>query len=794
MADKIPAYAGRADLKKMGRMAPPPNRDDRMAKIGDWRDAKGYAGEVNYQAAKSGDLGQYEKSEAVNRPGVYADESFITYDQPYFSHMWVGRPDQLLGNPHINQSMDEHTAGLSTMSHIKDVISQPGAVRTDLFKALLRADRALAKEALEIGDKATETAMFAQHNSTARVFHAARLAARAQFGIPSKEELFGPKFKTTKRVWDKKSKRYVEQEMTAQEVIKANASKAAAGPKKNFPQSDADIDWKKFGKDFVEFAKQPTARAHKRTIGKTEQNFKGMYGVLAAPNQKQKALEMIEKVPAGCIVAPAKAIHSAVGRNTKARVEKTFRDNAQNKNANREMIDKVDTVIVLLDDSPKGRTWQDAGYAATQGKLGKAFDSSGKELDLQSARKMLLDAYVSDAERRRASVIESFDADMSSPEGRFALSLIKSEKEGSFLDEDIDKLAKSGMNIKDVVELAETEAGRDFLSADPKTSAEGLGMTDKGIRLLRDDTAITDASNGLTDIRDQMARSGTTLIGPDDMPDNWANKPSFAFFKGDVSELKQSTATVGIIGDEVSDREESESARNIIGSRSAPLVAGLSNQDVTRVMVEGQLPFKEEAQSGDIVWLPSGHSIVTDTDHRREREAMNERGVMTLSLLPPEGNTHYNSRTRTRELVPAVANDITRAKAAKVMGGNVQDLVVTNIDPDARRSAAREAVAAYAKEDRRPICVEYGDLKKLPHAGGNIALTTKRGEAAFVAAGMGEAQAAKLSEMFKGAKPAISTGMKFDQAAATIADKANGRDFKKVVIEQKAKVRSEVIY
>jgi hypothetical protein len=119
---------------------------------------------------------------------------------------------------------------------------------------------------------------------------------------------------------------------------------------------------------------------------------------------------------------------------------------------------------------------------------------------------------------------------------------------------------------------------------------------------------------------------------------------------------------------------------------------------------------------------------------------------------------------------------------------------VTNIDPDARRSAAREAVAAYAKEDRRPICVEYGDLKKLTHAGGNIALTTKRGEAAFVAAGMGEAQAAKLSEMFKGAKPAISTGMKFDQAAATIADKANGRDFKKVVIEQKAKVRSEVIY
>lgn len=794
MADKIPAYAGRADLKKMGRMAPPPNRDDRLAKIGDWRDAKGYAGEVNYQAAKSGDLGQYEKSEAVNRPGVYSDDTFVSYDQEYFAHMWVGRADQRLGNPHISPKMDEHTAGRSTVDHIRDVIYQPGAVRTDFFKDLLRADRALAKEALEIGNKAIETAFFAHHNATGRVFHAARLAARDQFPLPPKSELFGPTFKTTKREWDKKSKRYVEKEMTAQEVIKANSKKAAADPKKNFPQSDADIDWKKFDKDFVKYAQQATARIHKRTIGNKEQSFKGMYGVLAAPNQKQRAIEMIEKVPAGCIVAPAKAIHSSVGRNTKARVEKTFRDNAQNKNANREMIDKADTVIVLLDDNPRGRTWQDAGYAATQGKLGKTFDSSGKEIDFQEARKLLLDAFVSDEKLRRGAVINSFDADTSTPEGSWALSLFKSQKEGSFGEDDIKAFAKSGLSISDALELAETEAGRDFLEADPKVSQEGVGISRQGIRLLQDNEALFEASKELTIGRDQMVRAGVTLVGPDDMPASWKNKPSHAFLKGDVEELRNLGATTGIIGDDVPDREEADSSRNIIGSRSAPIIAGLANQDVTRVMVEGQLPFKEEAQSGEVVWLPSGHSIVTSAEHRREREAMHERGVLTLSLQLPEGQTTYNPRTKSRDLIPATANDITRAKVAKVMGGNVDELIVTNIDAEARRSAAREAVAAYAKDDRRPICVEYGDLKKLPHANGNIALTTKRGEAAFAAAGMGEAQARNLSEMFKGAKPAISTGMKFDQAAATIADKANGREFKKVVVEQKAKARSEVIY
>ena len=170
---------------------------------------------------------------------------------------------------------------------------------------------------------------------------------------------------------------------------------------------------------------------------------------------------------------------------------------------------------------------------------------------------------------------------------------------------------------------------------------------------------------------------------------------------------------------------------------------------------------------------------------------MHNRGVITISLYPPEGITVYNPVLRGQHLIPSSGNDHTSAVTARAMGGSVKELLVTNMNAKIQTSVAREAVSEFSKADRRAIFADYSDLKQIENASGNVAMTSHRGKKAFEQAGFGDDRAQRLSRNFDGARPGISTGPNAKKAVQNLASKANDREFDAVYQEQAPKARAD---
>lgn len=792
MSDKTKMYMSGKQWKSLGPMEQEPTDDG--STIGEhFLSAKGKAGAAEYEASKAGKRGQFDKSAAVNRPGANENSDTGFSYRPFEPHTFVGQANQTLGNPYYTSSMDDFTAGLSQFEYFNDVISQPGAARVRLAKALVINDHAKGLDAQRLGQKPDNNWMIShdESESNVHVIKAAQIALRNQFPIPTLAEAAGEKISEYTDGGFYGDGRKKMKQLSPEELVRQNKNISEGPVKSTFPKKDADVDWAKFAKDFA--AEVSLARSRTHTIPRADGSkaqYKAAYAVIAAKGQEKLATDAIAKVPAGSIVMPSKNIFAQVaGQRNNALVRKNFDDTAQIKKANETVIAKSDMVIVYGTDKPGDRVNQDAGLAAKAGKLAKYYEN-GVEVPIKEARKQLITARIDDDERAMNTVINGMNMDAASPQGRIALKALHNEENGFLSDDEIKPIMASGMNLRDISDICESEEGRLHLEQEK-------GFSAKSIRLLSDKKVLTDANSCLVDRVKQCSKARVHIITAEDMPDHWKNKPLVAYFQGDLSDLKNMKPTVAIASDYIPGNERTSTDATIIASRSAVLFSELAGKDVTRSYLEDSMPFKSTPQKGDLVWLNSGHSIVTSPEQRAEREQMRKDGVNVISLNPPLGSTRYNSRLKGRELIPATGNDHTSSVTARAMAGASSSLLVLNMDQDAKTSIAREAVTAHMRQtaigekDDRPVFVEYSDLKQIKFAGGNIAMTKLRGVRAFEAAGLGEARTGDFAKIFDGAKPGISAGQNPKVAADAIAKRAAGKEFAVVRPVEKKKSRSD---
>jgi hypothetical protein len=782
MSDKIKNFMGAEEWKSLGRM-----------------------GRGAGSAAASGQQGLVDQMDAVNRPGVYDNDQYDGIgspmgDRPFQSYAWFGRADQTLGNPHGTSSMDDHTSGLSQFYHFLDILSQPGHRRLNLFNAAARAGNILVKDARDLGHPDANHTVVANSPQQARVIFAAIEAAVEQAPVDTRESQRPVKVAS-------------HHEESAERTIERNRDlKTSRDGRQVLPEGDADVDWAKFEKTFREVAKIKPMRSHtvKGQDG-VEVEFRGVISIFSANRLEEEAARRAADIPADFIVAPAKnlwgEINSAksqarienlsasrIVRDTQvrenqakfqARIEKLYDDKSKNHAAAEQVIDASDIAVFCLSNNYKSADWQAAGYAASQGKLGKVYDHESKEMNLIEARRMVLADFVSKQEFARSQSLKAFNIPINSPYGRLGLNLIRDEKNGKMSNKDIDNLAASGLSISEVADLATTEEGRKELTGN-------LRVSPKAVRLLHDEKTLANAASKLQDIRISMSKHNVAIIGPEDMPDSWPNKPPYLFVQGDASLLKDGTPLVGVIGDQIVNPSKNASSHALIASRSTPMIAALEAQDVRLVTVEDQLPFEGNAQNGNIKILASGHAVFKDAWHVSQRAADLNNGVLTISTLPPEGETFYNSKLKEKELSPSSETDHTVGAAARLLGKVSDEMVVTNFDRDDRRSPTREAIKTFTSQEKRPVAIDYTDTKNIEQVSGNNALATSRGEEAFRNAGFGDAFAQETGPAFNGSRPVILTGPKIAEAAVKLANKANGRDFNPVVEEKpKAKSRNE---
>jgi hypothetical protein len=755
MSDKIKNFMGAEEWKSLGRM-----------------------GRTAGSAAASGQQGLVDQMGAVNRPGVYDNDQYDGIgspmgDRPFQSYAWFGRADQTLGNPHGTSSMDDHTSGLSQFHHFLDILSQPGHRRLNLFNAAARARNCLVKDARALGHPDVNHTVVANSPLQARVIFAAMEAAVEQAPVDTLES-------------QRPVKVVSHHEESAERTIERNRDlETSRDGKQVLLKADADIDWAKFKKTFLKVAEMKPLRSHpvKGQDG-VEVEFKGVISIFSGKGREKEAAGRAAQISADFIVAPAKNIWAEINSSKcQPRIEKRYEDKSQARKAAEQVVDASDTAVFFLSDNYKSADWQVAGYAASQGKLGKVYDYENKEMNLQSARKMVLDVFVSKQEYARSQALEAFKIPINSPYGRLGLDLIRDEKDGKMSNKDIDNLAASRLSIDEVADLATTEEGRNDLTRNHRVSPQA-------VRSLRDEKKLANAASKLQDIRISMSKHNVAIIGPEDMPDSWPDKPPYLFVQGDASLLKDGTPLVGVIGDQIVNPSENASSHALIASRAGTMIAKLAQSpDVHLVTVEGQLPIESNAQSGDIKILGSGHGVFKNVDHATQRAADLNNGVLTISALPPEGETFYNPKLKEKEIAPSSETDHTVGAAARLLGQVSSEMVATNFDRSNPSSPTREAIKTFAAQERRPVSIDYTDTKNIEQVSGNNALATGRGEKAFQNAGFGDAFAQKTGPTFKGSRPVITTGPRISEAAVKLVKKANGRDFDPVV-KEKTKTKS----
>ena len=781
MADKIINYMGADQWKARGGMESAPSREDTTSSTPYFLDAKGAAGAKAFQNAFAGKSGQVDMNAAHTRSGMYdANDSDMGYERmSYMSHKFVGRPNQTAGNKFYEHGMPDHEAGLSQHGLILDILGRPGQERIDLVKRMAIDHNSMVREARRVGHKDDNIQLVAPTQSAARSLAALMTAVAKQFPADTREyqknqlvhspEIYDPKLRQRR-------------DRTAEELMDLNKDAGTNTKGKMIaPQKDGDIDWKTLNADYVAIADMKHSREHKRTSPSGEVTvLKGSFAVIAGKGQEKVAAAAVTNVPAGSIVMPSANVFKEINlRACKARVEKGFRDGAQAKGGNAQIIGKSDMVIVYLDDDKKGRAWQDAGQAAKRGKLARAIDSKGRVIPLAEARKAAIENHVSDAERRRADQLKS-------PAKTTLLALLNDEKDGSLSRKDMTALVDNNKTAGDLHTLTTSEEGILKLA--------GMGVSQKGIRLLGNGDAMEAAAAKYDNYVLQAKLANVQLLEMQDFPKSWKNPPAFVFAKGDVSLLNEVDPKVGILGDGIPAKEENETARRMIASSAAPIIKGLANENVTRVMVEGQLPVENEGTGGDVIFITSGHEINSTQEIRKEREANLRAGALLLSTQPPSGEYVYDSKFKAEKLVPATTTDASIEAAGRAMGGLSDELVITNIERDDTRSPARAAIRTFAEDgEKRPIVLDFTEAKAMPQMVAGNALITGRGEKAFNNAGFGEAVSKKLGDNFAGDLAAISTGRNVSAVARIISLKANDDPAFKPVITQKAPSKEKLV-
>ena len=396
-------------------------------------------------------------------------------------------------------------------------------------------------------------------------------------------------------------------------------------------------------------------------------------------------------------------------------------------------------------------------------KIAKILDGQGKEMPLWESARTCMDGNMSRREFAQSKTLRAFELSASEPAGRFALSLVRSEKIGRLSPKDFDQLATMGGSINEIADMAKTSQGAEFLNKEQKVSATA-------VKLLADDKVMSNARESFMRINRHLNENDVSLIGPEDYPTSLlasGQKPPFLFVQGPVDVFRNAQEITGIVGDGAIKGDDVSS--RLAASRIAPATSAVAATDAMVARAEHATSMEVPVDKPQILVLASGHAHAGNEAAMLDRQQVLDNGGVVVSELPPEEtSSHYSKAEKGRVGKPSIGNEHTVSRAAALVGAMSDIVLVTDIDRSRTKSPAHSAIEAaldVPNAPRRPVVVNAQGLENVDSLTGNRALVSNRGTAALTRAGFGNNTVEKHHKEFKDGHVAIDMGRNPEVAA-----------------------------
>ncbi len=525
-----------------------------------------------------------------------------------------------------------------------------------------------------------------------------------------------------------------------------------------------------------------------QTPGEDDHNkkrYKGVIGIACTPETRAAAAQWAAKQSHEFIIAPfrdqpfMKMVASNAKGGNHPRYAMLWSSRQEPHNALASFIDGVDSVVTFTNDpyNKNSPVTELIAEAERHGKNTKILDQDGKvhkSLDVGIAA---MQQFPSFKEKMRQEQLSIFDVPMGSPESRFAISRVRTEKGAEIAQQDINKLAGSELTLSDVVEISSTHQGRESLRDQYRTSPAALrAFSDEDLMA----KATTAFDKGMTELREFE----TDLGGIEDLPEEAIrNGETFFFIKGSKEAFRDAKATVFFVGEPISgDDDDARTARNIVASKNAPLISEAVKQNLTIVTVAGETSVAPPVTPKQVIVLPGGHGHSYGAEEDKRINEVIRAGGAVVSMLPPETkSTYYDPATKLDVFVSSAPDKLSRARAISFAVNMSEQTVVQNFDAKARSSSTQDAVQKSLEKavsnksaDTRPIVVDFTSHRGVKAVSGNRALLSGDAAKGMKQANLATATIEKLASQFEGASAVIGSGPDAAKAAKNLAELRNG--------------------
>jgi len=682
-------------------------------------------------------------------------------EHPRWANLKVGGPNQVLGNPNHPYGADAFSAGHAQYTQFMNVLDKGGKDALRLIREAGKRGNDVVESAMRIGGDENAWTCIAPDEKTAAVVRS--LVTTALEFYPPAKGVHSQKLPKTVEEIDMKA-------------FAASFEKKAMPPRWRSRTIDAvgmrltdepEGDYHTFSGQKLsaqEAAAQSAKQSNQRNLpagSARSQKFDGVLALYADTGMAPKAQEWTGRLPKNLIVAPMGGDISskltAIKRRTHMMANgKNLGPNKKPVAMSTQVIDGADAVAVFWNGDHTSKGAQIIAEAARAGKIAKILDGNGKEMPLWESARTCMDANMSKKEYAQSRTLGAFELSASEPAGRFALSLVRSEKLGRLSDKDYDQLATMGGSINEISDMAKTSQGAEYLGKEQKISSAA-------IRLLADEKVMSSARDSFIRINKHLSENDVSLIGPEDYPISLlasGQKPPFLFVQGPVDVFRNAQDTHGIVGDNAVKGDDVRS--RLAASRIAPATSAVAATNATVVRAEHATSMDVPVNKPQILVIGSGHAHVGNEAAMLDRERVLENGGVVVSHLPPEETSSvYSKADKARVGIAATGNDHTTNKAAALVGAMSDILLVTDIDRGAPNSPAHAAVSAaldVPNAPRRPVVVNAHGLDNVDSMSGNRAMLSHRGTTALAKAGFGNRTVEKHQQEFKDGHVAIDLG------------------------------------
>lgn len=683
---------------------------------------------------------------------------------PNLAHVKLGGSNNVLGNPNHSSRNDEFTNAHSQWSHIAKTLDEGGDKALTLVRTAAKVGDEMVKLSEQKHQDGDAWIAIAGDRETARVLRGFITTTLDHF--PPGDKVKAQNLPSTKE--DAKFSEILK-DMKQHRPDHFRPRVVEDG---HIRHTDEGFQGSRRGEHFATFhgtEQQPEGK---------QKDYDGAVALFADKGQEKRAARYAIESPGNFAILPEKnpQLWRELGneRQTGMQFPTAYNTNSNPRVAASELANQADGGVFFWNGDHKSNTFAAVAEFSRQGKPMRIHGPDGRILPTLETMREAEAAHMSKKEYAQGLSRHAFDLDAGEPAAHFGLSLIRDDKLGTLGNKDINRLSQTGETINDISEMAKTPQGREYLNKEQKVSGGA-------IKLLGNEDVMSRARQSFIEISKEMKQEGVDIIGPMDYPENLirsGNVPPYLFAQGDKDFFRNAGTIIGISGSPARD----EHTRRMVSGSAAKAVASLGKQDVTTAFVQRQTPVDMPVTGPQIMIATSGNAHTPDSDRKKERDVIENGGIVLRTLPPKNASYYYDARAWNPERgrqgrmigVPSTGNRHTENRSAGLLAAMSDTVVITDIDRHTPETPQHSALKQGLSSGRLPAVVNHSGLDGINHISGNRALLNNRGEKALAQAGLGERDASRLGAALQDRKPAMDTGRNPEKAMENLVRHVNG--------------------